>query len=360
MPFTATELANITNSALDFYMDRGTVFTQNIQSKPMLNAFNASAKTFPGGKGNVSLAVKAGQGGLSLAGYTHDDQLTYGNPASNKRVAWPWKEMFIGMGMTHTEFKHDGITINEDGGDQSQSNKDGREQHALANLLEEKLNEMAEDYAVDLDALIHGDGTSDTKAIAGIQSFILADPSLGSTGGLSRSNTWWRNRAATAAANAAGSGDNAVTSSTANGGALIQYLQKQDRQLNRYAQGRRRSRKFCGSDFIDAYEKELRANGQYAQTGWQGGDGSVDGGMGEVRFKGVKLEYDPTLDDLGLAKRCYDIDMNCLKLMYMQGERMKRCSPARPHDRFVQYRGISTTAVMITKGLRSSMVIDIA
>jgi hypothetical protein len=355
MPFTAEELANIANATLDYYMDKGTVHKQNIQSKPMLAAFDQAAGTFSGGKGNVSLAVKSGQGGLSLVGYTHDDAVVYGNPATIRRVNFPWKEHFIGMGLTHTELKHDGITVLESGGSDRTSEKDGREEHALANLLEEKMDEMAEDYASGLNLLIHGDGTADTKTIAGIRAFILDNPATGSTGGLLRAaNTWWRNRARTSASGGA------ISSATAGGGALLQFLQEEQRQLDRFAQGARRSRKFAGSDFIAALEKELRANGQYAQTGWQGGDGTIDGAMPKVRFAGIEIEYDPTLDNLGLAKRMYDIDMRRIKLLYMSGEKMKKANPARPHDRFVLYRGMTTTAVMVAQQLNTSGVYDIA
>lgn len=353
MPFTAAEIANITNSALDHYLDRGTVHKQNIQNKPMLKAFDEAAGTFPGGKEFVSLAVKAGQGGLSLAGYTHDDVLTYGNPATTKRINFPWREHFIGMGLTHTELKHDGITVTESGANQRTSEKDGREEQALANILEEKLNEMSEDYSVSLDSLIHGDGSADAKALAGIQSFILADPDVGSTGGLSRvTNTWWQNRQRTAA------GSTVITSSAANGGALLQVLQAEQRQLDRYASNRK-SRKFAGSDFIGALELELRANGNYTLSGWRGG-AVADGAMPTVSFAGITIEYDPTLDNLGFAKRMYDIDMNSIKLLYMSGEKMKKANPARPHDRFVMFQGMSTTAVMVAKRLNSSGVYDIA
>lgn len=360
MPFTAEELANIANATLDYYMDRGIVHKQNVQNKPMMRAFDEAAGTFAGGKGNVSLAVKTGQGGLSLVGYTHDDAVTYGNPATIKRLNFPWKEHFIGMGLTHTELKHDGVTVVESGGSDRTSEKDGREEQALANILEEKMDDMAEDYAVGLDNLIHGDGTSDTKALAGIRAFILANPALGSTGGLLRANTWWRNRAATAAAAAASSGPNAITSSATGGGALLQFLQEEQRQLDRFAVGSRRSRKFAGSDFIGALEKELRANGHYAQTGWQGGDGTVDGAMPRVRFAGIEIEYDPTLDNLGLQKTMFDIDMRRIKLLYMSGEKMKKANPARPHNRFVLYRGMTTTAVMVAQQLNTSGRYDIA
>lgn len=361
MPFTADELTNIANSTLDHYVGRGKVYASAIQNKPMMRAFDKHAKSeLPGGKGQVSIGVKTGKGGGSLTGYTHDDTVTYYNPIGTKRVAYSWKEHHIGMGLTHTELKHDGITVIENGASQRTSEKDGREEFALANLLEEKVETMNEDYAVSWDSLLHGDGTGDTKALAGIQAFILADPALGSTGGLARTNNWWRNRAATAAAAAAGSGVAAIVSSPSNGGVLLQYLQGEDRQLNRFAQGSRRSKKFAGSDFMDAFETELRANGNYGQTGWQDGDGTVDGGMPQIKFKGGIIEYDPTLDDLGFAKRMYDIDMRCVYLTYMKGEKMKKANPARPHDKYVMYRGVTTTAVMCARQLNTSGVYDIA
>jgi hypothetical protein len=359
MPFTAAELANITNSVLDHYMGKGEVYAQAIQNKPMMKAFDAAAGTFPGGKGQVSLAVKTGQGGLSLAGYTHDDQVSYGNPTPTRRINYTWREHFIGMGLTHTELKHDGITVTESGADQSMSNKDGREEFALANILEEKVSAMNEDYAVSWDSLIHGDGSSDAKALAGIRAFILDNPALGSTGGLNRTtNTWWRNRAATAAANSAGTGFNAITSSAAGGGALIQFLQREELQIQRFSAAGRRSKKFAGSDFINALQTELRGNGQYTQNGWNGT--STDAYMGAVKWNGIEIVYDPTLDTLGLAKRMYDIDMSRIKLLYMSGEKMKKSNPARPHDRFVMYQGLTTTALMVAKQLNTSAVYDIA
>lgn len=354
MPFTASELANITNSALDYYMDKGKVFAQNIQSKPMLDAFEAAAGTFPGGKGDVSLAVKSGQGGGALTGYTHDDQVSYYNPTGTKRINFPWKEMHIGMGLTHTELKHDGITVTEDGASQSTSNKDGREMQALANLLEEKMEAMAEDYAGSMEDLIHGDGTADTKAIAGITSFILENPGAGSTGGLSRvTNSWWRNRALTQA-----NGASKITSSATNGGALLQAMQAEFRQLSRFAQGGTRWKMFAGSDFIEAMETELRANGNYTQEGFTS-EGKVDGGMADVKFKGKRIEFDPWMDDNSKTKFMYVIDMRRIRLLYMTGEKMKKTQPARPYDRYVMYKGLTSTGVMVAQQLNTSGVYEI-
>lgn len=361
MPFTADEIANINNSVLEHYIDKGKVLSQNIANKPMLKYFNERAGRFPGGKDYVSFAVKSGQGGGSLAGYTGDDQVSYYNPTGVKRARFMWKEHHIGMVVTHTELKIDGIDITESGADQSTSPMEGREQQALANLLEEKNDTLSEDYTRSLDDLIHGDGTTDTKAFAGLRSIILDSPAVGSTGNISRvANSWWRNRAATVAFGLAG-GQGAITSATANGGALIEFLEKEWLQLAIYASGGWSPKMFAGSDFINAYKRELRANAQYSNVGFRG-TGKSDGGMDDVAFKGVPIHFDPTLDRLGYAKRCYVLDMGRrgVRMLYMDGQRMKKHNPARPYDRYVMYNGITMTGVMIAKQLNTSAVYDIA
>lgn len=361
MAFTADEIADINNGALENYIDKGTVWKQNVANKPMLAAFNEAAGKFTGGNENVSFAVKSGQGGGSLAGYSGNDQVSYYNPTGIKRARFPWKEHHIGMTLTFTELKTDGIDITEDGATQNTSPVDGRETHALVNLLDEKMDTLGEDYAYSLDTLIHGDGSSDTKALAGIGSLILPSPAVGTTGTIGRvANSWWRNRAATAAYAAAG-GQDAITSATANGGALIEFLEKEWLQLNKFRTGQTRIRIFAGSDWIAAYKKELRANGNYSQVGWQG-KGNVDGGMDDPSFKGTRIEYDPTLDRLSLPKRAYVIDMGRtgLRVLYFNGKRMTKHNPARPFDRYVMYNGITMTGVMIAKQLNTSAVYDIA
>jgi len=359
MPFTADEIANINNSALEEYIDKGKVWKQNVANKPMLQAFNATAGKFTGGKDYVSLGVKSGQGGGSLAGYSGDDQLNYYNPTGTKRARYPWKEHFIGIQVTHTELKTDGIEVVEDGAEQTTNAIEGREDHVLANLLDEKLDDLGEDYAFSLDRLLHSDGSTDAKAVAGVASIVVDVPSAGMTGNLSRvANPWWRNRAATAAFGVAG-GQGAITSNTANGGALIEFLEKEWLQLSKYRKGSTRYRLFAGSDFIAAYRKEMRANGFYTMNGLKG---DVDGGQGDVKWKGNPIEWDPTMDDIGLSKRLYVLDMSKtgLRLLYLNGKRMSKHRPARPFDRMVMYNGISTTCVLTAKQLSTSAVYDIA
>lgn len=353
MPFTADELANINNSSLEEYISKGTVFKQNVQNKPMLKAFDENRKSFSGGNQYVSVGVASGQGGGSLAGYTHDDQVAYYNPTGTKRAKYPWKEHHIGITFTHTELKYDGIDVTEN--EQSTSAMDGREAHVLANILDEKNAALGEDYAKSLNSLIIGDGTSDTKALAGIRSLLLENPATGTTGGISRAaNTWWRNRALTTA-----NGTTQVTSATTDGGALLQALQKEFRLLSKFAQGGTNWRIFCGDDVYNALEKELRANGNYTQDGFMR-EAAVDGGMAALKFKGKPIIWDPSLDDISKSKFMYIIDMKRIYLMYMNGQRMKKHNPQRPYDRYVMFNGITTTAVLCAQQLNTSGIVEIA
>lgn len=354
MPFTAEELANINNSSLEAFIEKGTVFKQNVANKPMLKAFDEARGSFSGGNQYVSGGVKSGQGGGSLAGFTHDDQVSFYNPATNKRFKYPWKEHHIGLVLTHTELKIDGIEVVESGADQETRKVDGREAHVLANLLDEKNDDLGEDYAKSLDLLVHGDGTSDAKALAGISSLILQAPSTGTTGNIPRAaNSWWRNLALTDSNN-----NTDITGSTSDGGALLQALQKHLRLLGKYAQGGTRWRFFCGSDFYDQMEKELRANGNYTQDGFMR-EAAVDGGMAKLKFQGKPIEWDPTMDDLSLQKFLYIIDMRRIRLLYMNGQRMKKHNPARPYDRFVMYNGLTSTCVMIAQQLNTSSIVEL-
>ena len=85
MAFSSAELANIANAALDYYIDKGNVYSQSLQDKPLLKAIDGAAKTFPGGKAELSVAVK-GTYTTTVAGYTHNDTVAYANPANIKRA----------------------------------------------------------------------------------------------------------------------------------------------------------------------------------------------------------------------------------------------------------------------------------
>ena len=255
----------------------------------------------------------------------------------------------------------------DDAGSNATTEHSKREMTVLVNLLEQKLFSLGEQYARTMNTLMWADGTGDAKALAGMQSIIKANPCTGTVGGLDQTTAtgfnWWRNRARTAAmatqigtvpADAISGGD-AITSATTAGGALLQALQHEYFQLIRY--GGKPTVAFAGSAFLDALMVERRANGFYSMTGFSQ---SQDISSGDIILPGgTKVQYDPTLDDLGFTKRMYWFDPKCIFLMAMEDEWRKDHTPARPFNIFVLYKSITSTGQVVGTQLNSSLVIDI-
>jgi hypothetical protein len=368
--YSAPLLDHVATAALDWWFNKGTAFQQAIQEKPLLAMMESKAKSFPGGKGDIVISVKGDYGNTAapgtndkLVGYQLDDTVNYYTPANLKQARFPWKEHHIGISMTHSELKTDGISVTDTNGEGT-SEHSGRDATVLVGLFEDALQDLSERYATSLNALLWANGTADPKALAGISALVTENPSTGLVAGIDRaSKVWWRNRAYTAAmgvavgatpALAAWGGD-VITSAAANGGALIGVLQKEYRQLTRY--GGKPNTGFCGSDWLGALESELRANGNYSMQGFSSGK---DVSVGQISYMGTDFEYDPSLDALGYSKRCYWFDNRDIYLVKMQDEWRHQHSPARPPDKYVLYRGITSTGQLCARRLNSALVMDIA
>src|SRR6516164_6437942 len=231
MAFTAGEIANAANASLDVFWNRPEEFFQTLQDKPLLKWAEQDNKKFPGGKGNISVALHGvfgdGSGNDVVKGYTHNDTVAFFTPANILRGNFPWREHHIGLTLTHTELKIDGISVVDTNGERTAEHT-RRELTVLVNLLEQKLFSLGEQYARTMNKLMWQDGTADAKALAGMASIVVSNPMAGLCGGLDRSNatySWWRNRAYTAAyaaadpTFAAGLGGAPVAMNVANGGA---------------------------------------------------------------------------------------------------------------------------------------------
>jgi len=348
MPFTAQELANAANALLDYNI-KGPALAQTIQDKPLLKTLKSKQKSFPGGKDYITAPVK-GDYTTTIQGFSHDDTVTYQNPANLKRVQYPWYEIHGGISCTLSELKKDGISIVDslNGADTSEHSE--REMVVLTGLLQDKIDDMTEGFARGMNTMLWRDGTQDSKQVPGVLSIVVDNPTTATVGGLSGATlTWWRNRALV--------GSSKITSSVSNGGALVQAIQKEYRQLRRY--GGNPDIWLAGSSFIDALETELRANGNYSMDGFTS-TGKTDFGMADIKFKGKSIVYDPTLDDLGYQKRMYVLDSKHLYLDVMDGEDMKTHNPARPAEKYVMYRAMTWTGGLVCDQRNCHGVYEIA
>lgn len=347
MPFTAQELESISNAMLDFHIKEG-VKSQTLQNKPLLAAMRSKRRPFPGGKEKITKRVKFDYT-TGVQGYSHDDQVDYANPANIKEASVNWYELHAGITVTHTELKKAGISVVDSTTGAKTVTHSQTEKIALCDILQDKLEDMTEGSDRGLNLMLWRDGTQDSKLVPGVRYFVRNDPTAAVVvAGIDQSAvTGWRNRASLA-----------INASTASNQNLVNTLQKEYRQLIRY--GGKPDLWLAGSDLMDAFEKELRALGNYTETGWAKNGGAIDASIADIAFKGHRIVYDPTLDDEGLSKYLYCLDTKALKLFVMDGEDGKPHNPARPEDRYTMYRAMTWTWGMFCFQRNSSGVYSIA
>jgi hypothetical protein len=348
--FTTSEIASITNAALDFYI-KGESFAQTIQEKPLLGKMMSKQKTFPGGKGLISIPIVS-EYTTGIEGFVGDEQVSYDNPNNMKRVTFPWKEIHAGISLTLTELKIDGISVVDTLDGSNVSRHSERDVTVLTNILEHKLADMAEGWSRSFNEMLWNDGTQDNKLVPGLSFFIADDPTQGIVGGINRAtagNEFWRNRALVST--------NAIAVSPTNQ-TLTKTLRQEVRQLKRY--GGKPDILLAGSKFIEALEAEIHEKGIYTQSGFVN-SGKTDIGMGDISMRGVgTFVYDPTLDDMNKSEYAYFIDSNNINLYVMEGEDRKTHNPARPHDKYVLYRAMTWTGATAARQLNGCGVYQIA
>ena len=333
MAFTAQELDSIANAALDFHL-KGPIHKQSIQAKPLLRMLKARQKTFPGGKEKITKRAKFDYT-TTIQGFTHDDVVTYANPANIKQAEYVWKEINAGIQFTMTELKKDGISVSDSANGKNTVTHSGREMTALAGILEDKLEDLSEGYARGMNTMYWKDGTQDSKEVPGVRSFLLNDPTTATVvGGIDQqANTLWRNRASLS-----------LSVTTPSSMAIINKLEQERRQLRRY--GGRPTTAMCGSDFLDAVHAEIKSKGTFTQTGFNR-EQAIDVGIADFELKDIEFVYDPTLDDESLSKFCFVVDPKNMPLMVMEGEDDKTHSPARPEDKYVVFRAVTWTGGLV-------------
>lgn len=341
MALTAEQVVNISNSTIEYHIKDQPV-SQIKQARPLYDDLEANKQSFGGGNFIVDGPVK-GVYTSRYEGYTHDDALAYRNPANVKRWQARWYEMHVGISYSNTELKANGIhVVDSNTGEQTTQASDD-EIYKLVDLLSDKSEDMMEGGARSFAEIEWRDGTQDAKVFPGMQSILTLTPTTGVKFGIDAAlNSWWRNRTLAA-----------IDSSTAANQNLVAALQKEMRQLRRY--GTPKHAMYAGSDLMDAFEKELRSKGNYTLEGWAKTK-RIDASVADLAFKGIDIQYEPLLDDLGLSKYIEVVDLNAIKLMPMTNEENKQHFPSRPPEKLMFFRAMTWTGMMCAKQLNTSGV----
>ena len=327
-----TSVANdIANAVLDFYT-KSAAFGQTTQDKHLLKRLKAGQKTFPSGKTYVSEPVKGDyMNSVSgfFAGYSEDSQLVFKQAQNILHAQVAWKEVHAGLIITWTELKKDGITV-KDGSKTSEHS--GVEITRLTGLLEDRMADYGESWSRAMNKMLWQDGTQDSSQVPGLRA--LLPDTYGTVAGLAQGTyAWWKHRLP------------AAVTPSGEASTLIELLRSEIIQLRRY--GGRPNVALCGSTFLAGLRKEVQAKGLFTQSGF---NKATDLGMGALSISDLgTFEYDPTMDDEGLAAKCYVYDSRHVRLRPMEGEDNKVLTPERPYDYMVFLKSMTWTGALETR-----------
>lgn len=341
MPITVQQLEMATIAALNWYYNKKKPVKQSQVSRPLFDALKKTKKTFASGKDSILVGALFDTPRVAQ-GYSEDDTVAYQDITGLAEARFPWKEIHGGFKVTETMLKRDGISIVDSvvGGKTAQH--DARDETALYNMLETQIELFDDGYERDLAEMLILDGTQNAKEIPGVMSIVTTNPTAAvSVAGIDQvANPLWQNYA-----------PGAITANPA----AAPLAEAMDRHSLLQAKYRKKIQLeyFAGFDFRQAYVAEGRASGTLTTDGWRG---SIDLGTGKPKINGKEIQWDPTLDALGLSKYCFALDMSAFKYMVMEGEDMKQRAPNRPENKYVYYRAVTHTAALICEQRNSSAV----
>ncbi len=336
---------DIASAALIWYI-KGKTMSQTTQDKPLLKWLKDNQKQFSSGNLQISTPVQGAYMSDTpgfLQGFAEDDSINFAQASNILRAVFNWKEVISSLIITWTELLKDGISIYDDSKGGRQSEHSEVAMTRITGILENRMDDFGESTTRAMNLMLWQDGTQDAKQVPGILSILTDAFATGTVGGLSRATyVWWRHRV------------NLTLQPNGATSAIIQFFNSELLQLRRY--GGKPNKALCGSAFLDGLRLELFAKGYFTQEGWQG-EKATDLGMGGIHITGLgKFEYDPTLDSLGLSKRCYVMDGRRMTYKPMEGEDNKILTPERPYQYLVFLHSLKSTAALTCNQLNANGV----
>jgi hypothetical protein len=353
MAISAATAADVVASSLENFNnpDDPKLILQGVADKPLLRDLLANKMEFDAaGSGPnatspanyrepVQFALMRDQPG-NYAGWSADDVLAFKASDGALQTTCPIRGMHAGLKINHEELSYQGVTVIDNKAGAPAKN----DRVILFKALELKKADYFESLQDGRQKTLWADGTQDAKAIAGIKSIILDDPTAaGNTLGISRANPRWRNIADTGVG-----GAGAALSYSKSDHSLTERLNRVILvEVPRY--GGRLDTAYAGSDVIDALIKEMQAKGMNTVDGWT--DKYTDVAVSGVRFKNLNIEYDPYLDLIGEAKSIYAWDSRHLKLRPQKNQWGKVTAQNQPYDQFVMLTSTTDRAVLTCRKL---------
>lgn len=348
---TAGQLDDLLAMTIE-YVERSPILFQNIQAKPLLRDLMKNTGTFPGNPGKQCSWTVVFDYERAEHPWEGDEKLKFYTPSGVKRAVTNARNRHLGLRVPHDMLSEYGVSLVDTNSGLATKDHMKAASVKLHDPLRTMVKMAMEGRERDRQEMLWSDGSDSRLNVPGVKYWIHDDPTAAVVvAGLDQGViTGWRNRSSLGII---------ANKSNASEQTLVTRLSQEYRQLRKFGGGPNKS--YAGSDFLEQLENELRARGSYTDSGWSK-SGTIDISADDVDFKGMRFEYDPTLDDIGEAKRMYwlQIGEEGLQVMFMDGKKEQVLDPAREHDRLVSYRSFITTMATRMKSRQGSGVYSIA
>lgn len=346
MPFNAMQLTLAANYQLESYSESDPVDQVN-NDHPFMKWMVANKVDTAGGAAYFNEKVRIGND-ANYQNYFGDDQVSYNRRDTVRLAKFPWANFHDGFGVNEDELVANGINMIDSSEPQVVA---GAEKFQVINMMKENFAVLKLGAQDSFSLEIHQDGSTNTKAIPGLDYIVSTTPTVGTVGGINAATaTYWRNNASLAIA--------------ATAGTLTNQMEIMWRACMLYG-GRAPNKILVGSAFLDKYRQEYAAT-IVRQSQVNGGPtAKMDVGTTDLFFHNVQLEWDPDFERLDTllgaitypwTKRAYFLNSASIKLRPIKGHWMINRKPPRMYDRYIYYFAI-TSKYRITTGQRNSMAV---
>ena len=354
MPVSAAQLAAGANYQIQSYAKNDPI-DQFTSARPLTDWLISMKEESSFGNGIFNEKVRF-TNDSNYQNFTGDDQLSYNRKDTVRLAAYYHYESFDGFALNETELADNGIAMTDD----KEAVMTDAEKIQLVNKIKEGYATMKDGWQEKFDLEMHRDGTQSALACPGIDLIVSTTPGSVTVGGIDGSvaaNAYWKNNVNTGI-------------STASAGNLLAQMEITWRQCIQFGKMGPPDKIVAGSAFIDAYAADVRAQ---SGTSFQvispaKGGFTLDGSRDRLFFKGVEIEWDPSMDTLQSLdsptvhwdKRCYFLHSKAMKLRPNRGRWLIKRMPPRVYDRHVHYFGTSADYGLTAKKRNSMAVLSIA
>lgn len=360
MAVTSAQLAAGANKQLEVYSKEDPVDQIN-KDRPLASWLIANKKETLGGNTYYNEKVHVANQS-NYQNYFGDDQVSYNRRDTVRLAKYGWANFHDGFGVNEDEMIANGIVLNDD--NPEGTTLSGAEALQIYNLMEQNWADLKMGVQEKFDEELHRDGTQDPKAVQGLDFLVSTTPATGTVGGIdAATNAYWRN-------NVNLNIPRVTNEATAQ--AFIAEMEKTWRACKTY--GRMVPDKILvGTDFYDQYKLALnltQARSVNINVGaGKPGQPSLDGGTGELYFKNVLVEWDPTFDTLdevygapthAWKRRAYFLNSKTIRLRPLRGHWMVNRKPPRMYDRYVFYFGLTSKYRLTMNKRNANAVLTVA